>query len=79
MWSSKSGKQICGVKRSEAITFERMLIGRGSERAFWSAGNVLHIDLSSGYTGIHIYKNQSSFRFKICTFYCKLYLNETFF
>lgn len=56
MWSSKSSKQICDDKRSEVITFERMLIGRGGEGPFWAAGNSLHIGLSSGYTATYICK-----------------------
>lgn len=36
------------------IIFEKILIGREGKGAFWGAGNVLHIDLSSGFTGVYM-------------------------
>lgn len=39
---------VMEVKRM--IIFEKILIGREGKGAFWGAGNVLHIDLSSGFT-----------------------------
>ena len=46
MWSSKSGKQICAGRKSEAVTFERMLFG--NEGTFCATGKASQtLDLRS--------------------------------
>lgn len=48
----------------------RVLSGRGQERAFWAAGNILHLDLCDDCTGVGIGKISSGGAPKICAFYC---------
>lgn len=75
VWSSKSGKQICSGRKSEAVTFERMLFG--NKGTFCATGNVLHINLSSGYPGIEYTKASQTLDLRSVHF--KLYFNKTLF
>ena len=73
MWSSKSGKQICAGRKSEAVTFERMLFG--NEGTFCATGNVLHINVSSGYPGIEYTKASQTLDLRSVHFIeCKSYI-----
>ena len=73
VWSSKSGKHTCGGKKSEVVTFERMLFG--NEGTFCAAGSVLHINLSSGYPGVEYARASQTLDLRSVHF--KLYFNKT--
>lgn len=36
----------------------------------WDAVNVSYLDLGGSYTGVYIYKNELSYKFKMCALYC---------
>lgn len=44
------------ILKSIVVNTREVFIGKGHKGAVWDAGNVLYLDLGSGYTGIYIHK-----------------------
>lgn len=63
------------ILKSKQLPLEKYLLGRARGR--WNAGNILHLDLGSGYTRVYICKIHWVVHLKLCTL-CIIHPHNTF-